>query len=153
MDASLRKRYGPGSAIILRKGPYLEALKDVAVKAHATAVHYSRRQAISFCHGYLPSKHGLEACIVFPGTSLPCSRQTKLFTRAWRQRASQPSATRATCCTNRRMSRRARLAGFAGHAMSKVEPDVRRLQIDMSKWKGHAHLASWSSLLCSIPAY
>ena len=101
MDASLRKRYGPGAAIILRKGPYLEALKDVAAKAQASSVHYSRRQAISLYQGCLLGEHGLEAWPA-AGMSLPCSRQTKPFTRVWRQLGSHPSATKVTCCTNHR---------------------------------------------------
>ena len=43
LDKSLRSRYGPGAGIIFRTGPYLEALKDVAAKADARCIHYSRR--------------------------------------------------------------------------------------------------------------
>lgn len=41
-DADLRK-YGPGAAIVFRRGPYLTALQDVASKLHAGAILLSRR--------------------------------------------------------------------------------------------------------------
>ena len=43
LDADLQARYGPGAAIIYRKGPYLPALKAVAEALDVGAVYYSRR--------------------------------------------------------------------------------------------------------------
>ena len=43
LDRDLRSRYGPGAGIIFRRGPYLEALQDVAAQAEAKCIHFSRR--------------------------------------------------------------------------------------------------------------
>ena len=43
LDTSLRSRFGPGAGIVFRRGPYLDALKDVAAKAEARCIHFSRR--------------------------------------------------------------------------------------------------------------
>ena len=43
LDTALRRRFGSGAGIIFRRGPYLDALKDVAAKAETRCIHYSRR--------------------------------------------------------------------------------------------------------------
>lgn len=43
LDRDLQQRYGPGAAILYRRGPYSEALVAIAAAAAAGAVYYNRR--------------------------------------------------------------------------------------------------------------
>ncbi|KAK9831569.1 hypothetical protein WJX74_000355 [Apatococcus lobatus] len=43
LDLDLQRKFGPGAAIIFRKGPYLESLQDLAAQCDAKCLHYSRR--------------------------------------------------------------------------------------------------------------
>lgn len=43
LDQDLQEKYGPGAAIIYKKGPYLDALKEIADAFNIGAVYYSKR--------------------------------------------------------------------------------------------------------------
>jgi len=43
MDRDLQQRYGPGAAILYRRGAYLDELQAVACATSSGAVYYNRR--------------------------------------------------------------------------------------------------------------
>ena len=43
MDKDLQQRYGPGAAILYRRGAYLDELQAVASATGSGAVYYNRR--------------------------------------------------------------------------------------------------------------
>ena len=67
LNTDLRQKFGPGAGLILRRGPYQEALQEVAARCDASCLHYSRRLVRS-CHFDWLQK-GIRSCMSLAGSS------------------------------------------------------------------------------------